>query len=104
MSIEKIERLIEKLTKPHTQMHRSGHRVEKSPPSIQREAASTVRALLDELSRLREALEPFARADRAIGDELGPFRFETERGYRLVEREHFRAAARALSEREGQDG
>lgn len=62
-----------------------------------------MRALLDELSRLREALEPFARADRAIGDEPGPFRFETERGYRLVEREHFRAAARALSEREGQE-
>lgn len=54
MSIEKIERLIEKLTKPHTQMHRSGRRVEKSPPSIQREAASTIRALLDEHSRLRK--------------------------------------------------
>jgi hypothetical protein len=61
------------------------------------------RALLDELSRLRGALEPFARADRAFGDEPGPFRFETGRGHRLVEREHFRAAARVLSEREGQE-
>jgi hypothetical protein len=65
--------------------------------------AAEYRALLDELSRLREALEPFARADRAIGDEPGPFRFETGRGHRLVEREHFRAAARVLSEREGQE-
>ena len=48
-----------------------------------------------EVARLREALEPFVRADRAIGAEPGPFRFETANGYRLIEREHLRAAGLA---------
>jgi hypothetical protein len=114
MSIEKIERLIEKLTKPHTQMHRSGFRVEKSPPSIQREAASTIRALLDELSRLRKALADAAVAAYDEPHYLGPEGMERgadgllppgspyDRG-RYDARKAVEKIARALSEREGQE-
>lgn len=106
MSIEKIERLIEKLTKPHTQMHRSGYRVEKSPPSIQREAASAIRALLDELSRLREALKPFGRENDLPSNLPDSTRLTiTFAGQQVAHATFgdFRAAARALSEREGQE-
>jgi hypothetical protein len=46
---------------------------------------------------LVEALTPFARADRAIGAEPGPFRFETGAGHRLIEREDLRHASAALA-------
>lgn len=66
-------------------------------------AANTLPAALDEIERLRaeneklrEALKPFARADRAIGDEPGPYRFETGAGYRLIDRESLRRARRAF--------
>lgn len=42
--------------------------------------------------KLQEALAPFARADIAIGDEPGPFRFETAKGHRLIERDDLRRA------------
>jgi hypothetical protein len=45
---------------------------------------------------LEEALRPFARACRAIGDELGPFRIEALTGYRMFEREDLRRARAAL--------
>jgi hypothetical protein len=45
----------------------------------------------------RDALEKFARADRALGDEPGPFRFATGNGHRLIERDDFRAATKALA-------
>jgi len=47
--------------------------------------------------QMLEALEPFARADRAIGTDPGPFRFETSTGHRLIEREDFSRASAALS-------
>jgi hypothetical protein len=50
------------------------------------------------VTALEKALEPFARADRAIGDEPGPFRFETRNGYVLIDREDLRAARAALGE------
>ena len=53
---------------------------------------ATITALEAENKRLREALEPFVRADTALGDEPGPFRFETRNGHRLIEREDFRRA------------
>lgn len=43
------------------------------------------------------ALEPFARADRALGSEPGPFRFETATGYRLIEREDLKRAGEAAA-------
>lgn len=42
---------------------------------------------------LAKALEPLARADRAIGEEPGPFRFETEGGFRDLSRDDIRQAA-----------
>ena len=55
----------------------------------------------EQIDKLRTALLPFARADRAIGDERGPFRFETGTGYRELFREDFRIASAALAELEG---
>ena len=66
---------------------------------LREECEITMKTIADnyaEIERLREALEPFARADRAIGDEPGPFRFETGSGYRPVDREDIRRARRAL--------
>lgn len=51
-----------------------------------------------ENERLRGALEPFAAADRAIGDEPGPFRFETGTGHRVIERDDFLRARAALAQ------
>ena len=59
-----------------------------------RAALASLRA---ELEVLRDALEPFARADRGIGDEPGPFRFETGSGHRLIEREDLRRARTLIS-------
>lgn len=53
---------------------------------------STLRA------RVREVVWPFARADRAIGSEPGPFRFETGTGHRLIERGDLAAASRFMEE------
>jgi len=53
---------------------------------------STLRA------RVREVVGPFAKADRAIGSERGPFRFETGTGYRLIEREDLSAASQLMEE------
>ncbi len=53
---------------------------------------STLRA------RVREVVVPFARADRAIGSEPGPFRFETGTGHRLIERGDLAAASRFMEE------
>jgi hypothetical protein len=53
---------------------------------------STLRA------RVREVVGPFARAHVAIGSERGPFRFETGTGYRLIEREDFRAARQLMED------
>lgn len=52
------------------------------------------------IERLREALAPFARADRAIGNEPGPFRFETGTGHRELHRDDLRRARAALAETE----
>lgn len=52
------------------------------------------------LAKAVEALEPFARADRALGDELGAdgtFRLETDKGYREIPREAFRRARTAYA-------
>jgi hypothetical protein len=54
------------------------------------------------LAKAVEALEPFARADRALADEPGPFRFETRNGYRLIEREDFRRARSASAAARGE--
>jgi hypothetical protein len=50
------------------------------------------------LEKARGALEPFARGDGAIGDEEGPFRFETLTGHRIFERGDLRAARALLAE------
>lgn len=61
-----------------------------------------LRALLDELSRLREALKPFAAAkgyfDGYVRDED-----TVSDSLRHIRAHHVRAAARALSKREGQE-
>ena len=49
-------------------------------------------------SCVREVVGPFARADRAIGSEPGPFRFETGTGHRLIERGDLAAASRFMEE------
>ena len=49
----------------------------------------------DQAAILASMLEPLARADRAIGEELGPFRFETGSGYRDLSREDLRSAGEA---------
>lgn len=46
--------------------------------------------------KMAEALEPFARADRALGSEAGPFRFETSTGHVLIRREDLHQASAAL--------
>ncbi|MFG1302116.1 hypothetical protein V5F49_20210 [Xanthobacter sp. V3C-3] len=73
-----------------------------------RERAETAERERDEaraeVERLRNALEPFARADRAIGNEPGPFRFETGTGYRLIERHDLRQASAALHHEGGEHG
>jgi hypothetical protein len=50
-----------------------------------------------------EALRPFAAADRAVGDDEGPFRLETMTGYREITRDDLRRARAALSNA-GEDG
>jgi hypothetical protein len=67
-------------------------------PECRNDAATAIRALVAENERLRLALQPFARADRAIGNEPGPFRFETGTGHRLIERDDLRNARAALGE------
>lgn len=65
-------------------------------------ADDPIAALESELStlraRVREVVGPFARADRAIGSEPGPFRFETGTGHRLIERGDLAAASRFMEE------
>jgi hypothetical protein len=54
--------LIERLRKPHRQLHRStGNLVEKSSPSIQHEAAAHIESLEARIATLSAALEPFAK-------------------------------------------
>jgi len=67
-------------------------------------AESALATERERTAKLEAALEPFARADRAIGDEPGPFRFETLRGYREITREDLRAARAALSPADGGNG
>lgn len=55
--------------------------------------------LLREKERLEAALEPFARADRALGRTPGSdrtFRLETDTGYREIDRDAFRRARSVL--------
>ncbi|BAQ49464.1 MULTISPECIES: hypothetical protein [Methylobacterium] len=49
----------------------------------------------EQAALLARMLEPLARADRAIGEESGPFRFETATGYRDLAREDLRSAGEA---------
>ena len=60
--------------------------------------ATTLSRLRAALDVAEGALEPVARSDTAIGDEPGPFRFETGTGHRLVERSDLRRARVALDE------
>lgn len=68
------------------------------------ERALTAEALAASQSQLlaeaKEVVRPFAAADRAIGNEPGPFRFDTGTGYRTVEREDLRRARAFLSKLE----
>lgn len=58
-----------------------------------------------EIERLRAALKPFARADCAVGEEPGPFRFETGTGFVLIQRKDLRRASEALNDQfRGEEG
>ena len=94
MSIEKIEQAI----RDHVGKH-----------GVRGRAMFTldgVRALLDELSRLRTALKPFAKeAEAWVGyEEIEPLTEGWQNGPSThLNVGHLRVAARALSEREGQE-
>lgn len=62
--------------------------------------SAAITAVEKERDELREALKPFAAADRALGSDPGPYRLQTFTGYREIERSHFRRARAALKKPE----
>ncbi len=76
-----IDNLIERLRKPHRQMHRSGRVVEKSSPAIQHEAANSLASTQAEILRLRALLDSIIARDDRNGSLPEWYRHEIDANY-----------------------